>query len=221
MIVGIVIACLAGLGAVTVAVQSALQRWDTYSVDLAAGEGDFDIAANGRVTLAYEQDGYHATLLTSGWVVTGVVAPTAHSTLSAEVTVTALTAPAGAEFGTFVLEDQYGAGYAAAVDTAGTATLYRLEQDGSASVLATGTAPPLSAGTTRSVMLTCVIDGGTTHLGGYVDGRLAVSVDDESAIPDSTTTGLIGYSDTVPAEWVATHYARRSGGDLPADAPGR
>lgn len=80
-------------------------------------------------------------------------------------------------------------------------------------------APPLSTGTTHTLMLTCVING-TVHLAGYVDGTQVIS-GPAIKISSVTETGMLGQAETsAPAEWAATRFARLGPDDMPANTPG-
>ncbi len=216
--VAAVVAVLGTVLLAAVVADRALRRLDTYRADLTHGSGDFEATENGDIALSYEHDGYHATLRTPGWLVSGVEAPSSHTTLSAEVTVGAVTVPRGAQFGVFVLANRGGAGYAVTLAESGTVSLYSISADGTVTTLLAADGPALGAGATHAVMITCVIDGSTTRLSGYVDGVRELGTSTASVISSSSATGMIGYSPTAPAEWVATKFARLGPDDLPADA---
>ena len=221
IIVGIVTACVVGVGVLGVGLNAAMHTLDTYTADLTKGSGDFPTTDNADRALFYRTDGYHMVAKSPGFVMSGVTADASHMAVAAQVTVQARMAPPGAAFGPFVLANAKGAGYWLSVDSAGTATLNEIDARGDVWAVASAKAPPLGTGTTRTLMLTCSIDlDGTARLGGYVDGTRVVSGAPTVKISSVTVTGMAGHAKTdVPAEWVVTRFARLGPDDMPKDAP--
>jgi hypothetical protein len=221
IIVGIAAACVVGAGVLGVGLNAAMDIMDTYSADLTQGSGDFRTIDNADLATVYRADGYHMVAKTPGYVMAGVTTDASHTALAVKVTVQTVTAPAGAEFGPFVLANTKGAGYWLSVDSAGTATLNEIDAKGDVRVVNSAKAPPLGTGTTRTLMLTCSLGlDGTARLGGYVDGTRVITGAPTVKISSVTATGMAGYAKTdVPAEWVATRFDRLGSGDLPNDAP--
>ncbi|MGE5287599.1 MAG: hypothetical protein ACM3ML_10425 [Micromonosporaceae bacterium] len=228
IIVGIVTACVVGVGVLGVGLDAAMHTLDTYTADLTKGSGDFPTTDNpGLWATMYRADGYYMVAQSPGFVMSGVTADASHTVVAAKVTVQARMAPLDAAFGPFVLADAKGAGYWPgagywlSVDSTGTATLNEIDAKGDVGVVASALAPPLDTGTTRTLMLTCSIDpDGTTRLGGYVDGTRVISGAPTVKISSVTVTGMAGHAKTdVPAAWVATRFARLGPDDMPKDAP--
>jgi hypothetical protein len=219
IIVGIVIATVLGVGIAGVVLNGAMHTIDTYTADLTKGSGDFRTTANASVATFYRPDGYHMVAKTPGFVFAGVTTDFSHTAIAAKVTVRAVTAPPGAAFGPFVLASQTGGGYWLSIDSGGTATLNEIDAKGNVWPVTSAKAPPLSTGTTRTLMLTCVIDG-TARLAGYVDGTRVISGAPATKISSSTATGMMGQAKTsAPAEWAATRFARLGPDDMPAGTP--
>jgi hypothetical protein len=220
--VGILAACMVGVGIAGIGLNWALDSADTYTADLTEGLGDFKTIENANNATFYRADGYHLVAKSPGPVIGGVTGDASHMALAAKVTVRAVTAPPEAAFGPFVMAKLEGAGYWLSVDSAGTATLAGFDTQGNDWVVASAKAPPLGTGTTRTLMLTCSIDlDGTALLGGYVDGTRVISGAPLVKISGVTVTGMMGYAvnGSVPAEWVATQFTRVGSHDLPKDAP--
>lgn len=223
IITGIIAACLLGVGIAGIGLNWAMDVVDTYSADLTTGSGAFRTFDNADAATFYRADGYHLVDKTPGFVTGGVTTDFTHTALAAKVTVRAVTAPPGTAFGPWVIASQTNrVGYWLSVDSAGTATLNEWDAGGDVRVVASAKAPPLGAGTTRTLMLTCVIDlDRSVHLGGYVDGTRVVSGAPTVKISGVTVTGMAGYAEaSVPAEWVATQFTRVSSHDLPKDVNG-
>jgi hypothetical protein len=220
IIAGIVAACLAGAGIIGIGV-SGQYSIDTYTADLTQGSGDFRIFDNASWATFYRADGYHVVAKTPGFVMPVLAATGSHTALSVKVTVRAVTAPPGAAFGPLALAKPGGAGYWLSIDPAGTATLAEIDTNGHVWAIADAKAPPLGTGTTRTLMLTCVIGiDGSVHLGGYVDGKLVISGAPTVKISSVAATGMAGHAKaTVPAEWVATWFGRLGSDDMPGNAP--
>jgi hypothetical protein len=221
IIAGIVIATVIGAGIAGVVLNGAMHTIDTYTADLTKGSGDFRTANNAGTATFYRADGYHMVAKTPGFVFAGETTDFSHTATAAKVTVRAVTAPPGAAFGPFVLASQTGGGYWLSVDGAGTTTLNEIDAKGNVWALTSAKAPPLSAGTTHTLMLTCVING-TVRLAGYVDGTQVISGLPTTKISSSTATGMMGQAKTGdPAEWAATRFTRLGPDDMPAGIPGR
>ena len=225
--VGILAACMVGVGIAGVGLNLALDKSDTYTADLTKGSGDFKTGEYANIATFYRADGYHIVAKTPRLGTTGIITQVSHMALAAKVTVRPVTAPPEAAFGPFVMASPTNyAGYWLSVDSAGTTTLNQFDARGDVSVVASAKAPPLGTGTTRTLMLTCSIDlDGTARLGGYVDGTRVISGAPTVKISSVTVTGMAGHAETdvpgqdVPAEWVATQFALVGSHDLPKDAP--
>ncbi len=223
IIVGIIAACMVGVGIAGIGLNWALDKTDTYTADLTKGSGDFKTMENADTATFYRSDGYHLVDKTPGFVTRGVTTDFSHTALAAKVTVRAVTAPPGAAFGPWVIASQTNrVGYWLSVDSAGIATLNEWDANGDVRVVASAKAPPLGTGTTRTLMLTCMIDlDRSVHLGGYVDGTRVISGAPTVKISSVTVTGMAGYAEaSVPAEWAATQFTRVSSHDLPKDVNG-
>lgn len=220
IIAGIVLASVIGAGIAGVVLNATMHTIDTYTADLTKGSGDFRTIDNASSATFYRADGYHMVAKTPGFVFAGETTDFSHTVIAAKVTVRAVTAPPGAAFGPFVLASQTGGGYWLSVDSAGTATLNQIDAKGNVLALTSAKAPPLSTGTTHTLMLTCVING-TVHLAGYVDGTQVISGAPATKISSVTATGMLGQAKTsAPAEWAATRFARLGPDNMPANTPG-
>jgi hypothetical protein len=209
-----------GIGIAGVIMNAAMHTIDTYTANLTKGSGDFRTTANASTATFYRADGYHMVAKSPGFVFAGETTDFSHTVIAAKVTVRAVTAPPGAAFGPFVLASKTGGGYWLSVDSAGTATLNEIDAKGYVQALISAKAPPLSTGTTHTLMLTCVING-TVHLAGYVDGTQVISGHPAAKISGVTATGMMGQAKTsTPAEWAATQFARLGPDNIPADTPG-
>ena len=223
IIVGIFIASVVGVGIAGVVVDEATHASDPYTADLTRGSGKFVTTDEVGRTLFYDADGYHVVNKGAAITMTGVKAYDPPTVVAAEVTARAVTAPPGATaFGPFVESDRthgpLGA-YWLGVDSAGTVTLNEIF--GANEVIASGKGPPLSPGTTHTLMLTCAITDGTVRLAGYVDGKRVISGTPTIKIPHVAVTGMVGYTPlNSSAEWVATRFARLGPDDMPANTPG-
>lgn len=219
IIAGVVIAGVLGVGIAGVVLNGAMHTIDTYTADLTKGSGDFRAIANASSATFYRADGYHMVAKTPGFVFAGATTDFSHTAIAAKVIVRAVTAPPGAAFGPFVLASQTGGGYWLSVDSTGTARLNEIDAKGNVWTVTSAKAPPLSTGTTHTLMLTCVING-TVHLAGYVDGRPVISGVPAIKISSSTAAGMMGQAKTsAPAQWVATRFARLGPDDMPANTP--
>lgn len=216
IIAAILTACVVGAG---VGLNAAMHTIDTYTADLTKGSGDFRTGNNASIALFYRADGYHMVAKSPGFVMAGVTAVGSHTVVAAKVTVRAMTAPPGAAFGPLVLANSNGAGYWLSVDSAGTATLAEIDARGDVWAITSAKAPPLGTGTTRTLMLTCVINpGGTVRLAGYVNGTRVISGAPTVKISSVAATGMAGHAKTsVPAEWVVTRFTRLGPDDMPKD----
>ncbi len=220
IIAGIVLASVIGVGIAGVVVNGAMHTIDTYTADLTKGAGKFRTIDNASIATFYRADGYQMVAKSPGFVFAGVTTDFSHTVIAAKVTVRAVAAPPGAAFGPFVLASQTGGGYWLSVDSSGTATLNEINAKGNVFALTSAKAPALSTGTTRTLMLTCVING-TVHLAGYVDGTQVISGPPATKIASVTATGMMGHAKTsAPAEWAATRFARLGPDDMPANTPG-
>jgi Domain of unknown function (DUF4352) len=218
IITGIVIASVVGvLGIAGVMLYLAVPATGTYTADLTKGSGDFGTTHEADRALFYAANGYHVVNKGVIWTMTGVSTNPSRTVAAAQVTVRAVTAPPRAAFGPFVESDTPGS-YWLGVDSTGNVTLNEMAVNNE--VIASGKGPPLTPGTTHTLMLTCVITDGTVRLGGYVDGKLVISGTPLMDIGRVGATGMVGYTPVGSAEWVATRFARLGPGDMPANTPG-
>lgn len=220
MIVLMSVVLLAGLGVVAFAVDQAQQNTDTYVADLRAQSGDFAVWEDPYSEGYYRADGYHVLVTQEGFVAATLTAPSSHTMLAAQVTVRGETVPPGAAFGPLV-RDSHNVGYLFTVSASGEALLSTIDLISVTAPIATGSAPPLGAGTQHTLMITCVISGTSVRLAGYVDGNKVIGATPTQTIHSASATGMGAIAGThVPAEWVATYFARRGPDEMPADARG-